>query len=669
MSNDHSSRNRVLLIRWPGVCRQAVDPLLENGLMPNLSRLIETGVLGDLAPLNPSNAPSTATTIVTGKRADRHGILNGQQPTKDRESMRRVTSASRKTCALWNMFSQQNLRSLVVGWPVTHPAESIHGCMVSNQLIRGTLGDQFSFPVSAIHPAHLYETFSELRIHADEITEEDLGPLLPHGYQIDQEQDKRVALCAHLMAQSTTLHACATELLKTEPWNFMAFSVEPLGRFNRRFIRYQSNGNNVDEPHDVHLYGHVLPAAYHYHDKMLGRLCQQAGADATIILVSDSGVAAAADRAFVQKPGMVVISGPGVRRDELIHGASPLDITPTVLAACGLPVGEDMEGRPLIDAWKMGPRIERIESWDELANFPKETDTQQESRPSTSTVASPDVTPVPPSMKRSLQRNDFQQANSLMEGGSFQEAIPILKRLAHEEPSSLRYAKRLAESYWKAGMIGALTEFTNELGSRLDGNGKIKPAWLPFFQARIALVQGESDTAAEHLHDAMRDATEQPFLIQQIGDTFLNLQQTEQADVCFRRILEIRPDHAPAHLGLGRSLYQQKQFQAADEQITSALAQQYHFPHAHFARGLCRLRMKNPDGAFAAAQTAIQQNPDFAPAHRLISRIYRRFRNNETAAAEHLKLAKQSRKKTISTYDSEWVAELSLEEAGPDSTR
>ena len=45
--------------------------------------------------------------------------------------------------------------------------------------------------------------------------------------------------------------------------------------------------------------------------------------------------------------GVFVAAGPGLRRDELIHGAGPLDITPTVLALFGVPVGADMDGRPL----------------------------------------------------------------------------------------------------------------------------------------------------------------------------------------------------------------------------------------------------------------------------------------------------------------------------------
>ena len=56
--------------------------------------------------------------------------------------------------------------------------------------------------------------------------------------------------------------------------------------------------------------------------------------------------------------------GPGIKQDALIHGANLLDITPTVLTLYGLPVGEDMDGKPLLDAFEEPPAVARIPSWD-----------------------------------------------------------------------------------------------------------------------------------------------------------------------------------------------------------------------------------------------------------------------------------------------------------------
>ena len=48
--------------------------------------------------------------------------------------------------------------------------------------------------------------------------------------------------------------------------------------------------------------------------------------------------------------GIFVLHGPGIRADEMIEGATLLDIAPTILTLFGLPVGEDMEEKILVNA-------------------------------------------------------------------------------------------------------------------------------------------------------------------------------------------------------------------------------------------------------------------------------------------------------------------------------
>ena len=62
--------------------------------------------------------------------------------------------------------------------------------------------------------------------------------------------------------------------------------------------------------------------------------------------------------------GMLIMAGPGLKQDALIHGANLLDITPTILTLYGLPVGEDMDGKPLLDAFEQPPEVKTIPSWD-----------------------------------------------------------------------------------------------------------------------------------------------------------------------------------------------------------------------------------------------------------------------------------------------------------------
>ena len=73
-SSASSNRSRFLLIGWDAADWQVIHPLLDAGLMPNLQRLIEGGVMGNVASLSPLLSPILWTSIATGKRAYAHGV-------------------------------------------------------------------------------------------------------------------------------------------------------------------------------------------------------------------------------------------------------------------------------------------------------------------------------------------------------------------------------------------------------------------------------------------------------------------------------------------------------------------------------------------------------------------------------------------------------------------
>ena len=61
-----------------------------------------------------------------------------------------------------------------------------------------------------------------------------------------------------------------------------------------------------------------------------------------------------------------MISGPGIKKDQLVFGTSLLDVAPTILQLYGLPVGEDMDGRVITEAFAEPPALDSIPSWDEV---------------------------------------------------------------------------------------------------------------------------------------------------------------------------------------------------------------------------------------------------------------------------------------------------------------
>src|SRR5580658_2929850 len=371
---------KVLLVGWDAADWKVIYPLMNAGKMPNLQRLVEHGASGQISTLHPPLSPMLWTSIATGKRPFKHGIHGFSEPTPDGYGVQPVSNLSRKSKALWNILNQNGLRSVVVGWWPSHPAEPINGVMVSDHYHRasGPLEEGWPLLANAVHPPELAETLAGLRMHPDSLTPQMIEPFIPLAEQIDQDNDKRLALFLRTFAECLTIQSAATWLLDNQPWDFFAVYYDAIDHFCHGFMRYHPPRQSWIAERDFELYHNVVSMAYQFHDQMLGTLLEKAGVDATVVLMSDHGFhpdhlrpasvpdipagPAIEHRDF----GILAMSGPGIKKDELLHGPSVLDIASTILTLYGLPVGEDMDGKVLSQAFLKTPKVAFIPSWEEI---------------------------------------------------------------------------------------------------------------------------------------------------------------------------------------------------------------------------------------------------------------------------------------------------------------
>ena len=374
-------RRRVLLVGWDAADWKVISPLVDQGLMPNIARLIETGVMGNMATLQPVLSPMLWTSIATGKRAYKHGIHGFSEPDPKTGGVRPITNLSRQTKAVWNILNQNGKKSHVVGWWPSHPAEPIHGAMVSNhyQQAVGPLDKPWPMRPGTVFPAALSSELEEHRLHPHELDGDLLRFFVPDAPQIDQQKDRRLESLAKIIAECTGIQAAACHLLQTQPdWDFAAIYFDAIDHFSHAFMKYHPPRLEWVSEEDYERYHRVVNGGYCYHDLMLGRLLQLAGPDTTVLLLSDHGFhpdhlrprsipnepagPAAEHREF----GIFVASGPGLKQDSLVFGAKLLDVAPTVLSLFDLPMGRDMDGRVLTTIYEQPPKTQYIDSWEDV---------------------------------------------------------------------------------------------------------------------------------------------------------------------------------------------------------------------------------------------------------------------------------------------------------------
>ena len=149
----HAGNGKVLLIGWDAADWKVIRPLMAAGKMPNISAPRPRRLHGlTITTLQPSFSPMLWTSIATGKRPFNHGIHGFTEPRPDGQGVQRVTNLSRKCKALWNILGQNGMRSIVVGWWPSYPAEPIQGAMVSDQFHR--ISTDFKLVPGMVHPAN-----------------------------------------------------------------------------------------------------------------------------------------------------------------------------------------------------------------------------------------------------------------------------------------------------------------------------------------------------------------------------------------------------------------------------------------------------------------------------------------------------------------------------------
>ena len=637
----NNKKRRVLLVGWDGADWDHIDPLLEKGWMPTLNGIIENGVMANLATMKPVLSPMLWNTIATGKLPDQHGIHGFMEPDPSRRSARPVTSLSRKVKAIWNILSQVGLKSNVISWWASHPAEPINGTVVTNNFVhikRQKGGLQVAD--GTIHPAERIADLARFKVFPDELTDQDLLPFIPEAARIDQTKDKRLLQCATVLSHCASVQAVATAIMHDDDWDFTAIYFDAIDHFCHSFMPFAPPQMNGISDEDFLIYKEVINSAYRFHDMMLKAVCDLAGEDATVIVCSDHGFLSGSKRpTFISREpagpadwhrdhGILAIKGPGIKKDERIYGAGIIDITPTLLSIFGLPIGEDMRGRPLTAAFVSPPAIETIPSWDEVPG-------NSGMHPADRELAAEDAEELRKQFvalgyvedhgddrakahDAAQVEMEYNLARVFVSTRRPESALPYLLSLIQKRPWEERFIVHLARCLFDCGYFHHVKSLLDEAFP----DRRVMPPVMTLLLARTMLHLGDVEEA-NRLQDVLNRADRVSADVYiELGHMNLRRQDNVAAESAFNRALELDPGRATAHEGLARAALRQHRNEYAADAALSAVSLLHHLPGAHFTLGAALARLGVFDRAAQAFETALQMRPSMIKAHRWLARIY-----------------------------------------------
>ena len=383
------SSYRVMILGFDGADPEFLSSLMSQGKLPNFQRLFREGAYGPCHTFKPTKSNVVWTSIATGKRMEKHGIIDWMVLSEDGQERLLTTGNQRRTEAVWNIATDAGKSVQIVNWWATWPAEAVDGELVSNHFtkVRRARIEE------ATYPEALYEELRPLADMEDELVQEEMrsagipvySPGMLEGvFRPSDNFGRRFRASVDLFAEDLLVERVATHLMETrgqrDLFGVIFRNADIFSHFLWRFIDLRLATQVYDllnekqvplsleiEQRMDQAYAAVLESVYVHEDRRLGRFLERAGPDTVVVVVSDHGfqfrnygfyhyalgppgARAPGSVETLAPPGVVFLWGPPIRAGTELTDPSVFDVTPTILYLMGLPVGRDMDGRVLVEA-------------------------------------------------------------------------------------------------------------------------------------------------------------------------------------------------------------------------------------------------------------------------------------------------------------------------------
>jgi len=652
---------RLLIVGWDAADWIIVDRLFGAGRLPNLRRLADAGARADLGTLEPKLSPLLWTSITTGKTADKHGVLNFVEPKPDGSGLQVSSSTTRRTKALWNILSQSGLATNVVGWYASHPAEPIRGAVVTNLLQEGEPADAsagWALPAAAVHPESLRDAVAAARQRARAFPREALRELLPKVDEVGLG-DARVQQLVKLMSYAASIErAAVATLTSADAWDATMVFFDAIDTVGHHFMQFVAPRMAHVTEREHRLFSGVMDKVYEWHDAALGRILAAAGSDVTVLLLSDHGFHSdhlrpnlselpperrmELEASWHRPQGVLVMSGPGVRKGAEIASPTILDLAPTALALLGLGAGEDMDGRVLVEALT-GAAPARVPSWDavegdaglhppEMRQDPFEAaDALQQLVDLGYMAALP--TDVQGQVDLVRRESLFNLGVALMSRRRPHEAIPHFEWLVSQRAGEARYATCLANCLMSVGRFADSAKVAEDF-LRSDANH----IDMQMIRGAALALSGDESAARMQIGAVERAVRARPEMALPLANILALVGRYSDARGYFDAAKKRNPRDPAAHVGLARMQLALGGFEESASHALDALEITQSLPEAHLVLGAALAWYGDLANARTSLEFALRHDPGQLDAERWFVLVAEKLGDRAVAAGSRARV-------------------------------
>ena len=394
---------RVIWLGIDSATWDIITPMIKRGRLPNFNSLINTGSYGTLKTFVPTHSPVIWTTKVTGKTPLKHQIRNfviwnikGMKENLEVEPVepilskilskaanhgwatrRPVSSIDRKSLTIWNIASKIGYRVGVISWFVTDPVEKINGIMIPEffYMIDSKRGNISSYIHHSMeNEIRKIKSQIENRFRTEEGNNEVRERFDIHG-SLTAEEEHKFNILKVFYFQDVLRMEITHYIIKHLDIDILMVYFHGVDAVQHHFWDKQDKQESK--------FKNTISIYYEYLDEIIGTLLKEVSSPKCVFVTSDHGHGPVKwDKKFYNKimgreqlpgshsygpDGIFIASGEGVKKGVMLKDISVYDIVPTILSILSLPIGEDMDGRPISEIFdNTVPPIEYISSYEGL---------------------------------------------------------------------------------------------------------------------------------------------------------------------------------------------------------------------------------------------------------------------------------------------------------------
>ncbi len=371
---------RVVMLLLDGASLEFVWLRVAGGRLPNFARLLEAGASMDLATLRPTGPDPVWAAAATGMYPPKNGVRSPSEYYVRGDArpfsllpdhcfshvlvhlglLRREpnSSASLRARPLWSILAAAGITTGVVRWPLTFPAQQVHGFVLSDRFHQ-LIGSFLELDQSAGYPESVLPVARSAFAEPGEGTE-----WLPSALRVDSASASPEASAG----SRDRFYSRAMRNLRAEwPVQLSAIryqGLDTVGHYNLRYTQPRDVGGASEDERRRRL--QVVDGYYGYIDSEIGVALSSLLPGDLLLVVSGFGMESpnAIKRVIARvlsdpmsgtheraPDGFLLAYGTTVEPGRHLRG-SIVDVTPTVLYFLGLPVGRDMDGYARPDLFK-----------------------------------------------------------------------------------------------------------------------------------------------------------------------------------------------------------------------------------------------------------------------------------------------------------------------------